>query len=156
MACIALVEFMYHEFARMPGESYRSRLRSLLFDCVTSFRALIISLVCWFCCVDSAWPRSVSGLSIAFHLQNYDIKLLPSRRVYTKQLCTMSRHFMQSHNTQTSCVCSCNLPTALLAEWPGSFIATAVTRGWNGYRDKSQHRILTPEKRNVPLFLPGL
>ena len=37
---------MYHEFARMPGESYRRRLRSLLFDCVTSFRALIISLVC--------------------------------------------------------------------------------------------------------------
>ena len=35
-------------------------------------------------------------------------------------------------------------------------LATAVTRGWKSYRDQSQHRILTPEKRNVPLFLPGL
>ena len=25
--------------------------------------------------------------------------------------------------------------------------ATAVTRGWNGYRNKSQHRKLTPEKK---------
>ena len=50
MVCIALVEFMYHEFTRMPGESYHRRLRSLLFDCVTSFRALINSLfVDWAC-----------------------------------------------------------------------------------------------------------
>ena len=50
-------------FARMPGESYHRRLRSLLLHlCVTSFRCYIssfifqvtsfrcyISLVCWFC-----------------------------------------------------------------------------------------------------------
>ena len=30
------------------------------------------------------------------------------------------------------CVFRCNLPPALLAEWPGSFRATAVTRGRNG------------------------
>ena len=50
MACIALVEFMYLVFTRMPRESYRRRLRSLLFDCVTSFRALINCLfVDWAC-----------------------------------------------------------------------------------------------------------
>ena len=31
-------------------------------------------------------------------------------------------------------------------------LATAVTRGWKGYRDQSQHRILTPEKRNPETF----
>ena len=32
------------------------------------------------------------------------------------------------------CVLRCNLPPALLAEWPGSFTCNAVTRGWNGRR----------------------
>ena len=34
--------------------------------------------------------------------------------------------------------------------------ATAVTRGWNGYRNKSQHRKLTPEKKILQPFLQGL
>ena len=34
---VPLVEFMYLVFAHTPGESYRRRLRSLLFACVTSF-----------------------------------------------------------------------------------------------------------------------
>ena len=33
--------------------------------------------------------------------------------------------------------------------------ATAVTRGWNGYRNKSQHRKLTLEKKNLPPFQQG-
>ena len=34
--------------------------------------------------------------------------------------------------------------------------ATAVTRGWNAYRNKSQHRKLTLEKKILPPLLPGL
>ena len=30
--------------------------------------------------------------------------------------------------------------------------ATVVTRGWNGYRNKSQHRKSTPEKKILPPF----
>ena len=41
-------EFVYFVFTRMPVESYRRRLRSLLYLCDV-FRALITSLVCWFC-----------------------------------------------------------------------------------------------------------
>ena len=48
-----------------------------------------------------------------------------------------------------ACVCSCNLPLALLAEWLGSFkvlyiCVAAVTQWqeWNGYWKKSQHRKL--------------
>ena len=40
---------MYLVFTRMQGESYRRRLRSLLLYWRYVFRALINSLVCWFC-----------------------------------------------------------------------------------------------------------
>ena len=54
---------------------------------------------------------------------------------------------------------SCNLPPALLAEWPGSFTCywdnTAIIRGWNGYRNKSQHRKSTLEKKILPPFQQG-
>ena len=40
---------MYLAFIRMPGESYRRRLTSLLMYLCKVFRALINSLVCWFC-----------------------------------------------------------------------------------------------------------
>ena len=41
---VPLVEFMYLVFTRMPAESYRRRLRSMLYLCYL-FRALINSLV---------------------------------------------------------------------------------------------------------------
>ena len=43
---VPLVEFVHLVFTRMPGESYRRRLR-LYLCCI--FRELINSLVCWFC-----------------------------------------------------------------------------------------------------------
>ena len=44
---VPLVEFLYLVFTRMPGESYRRRLRSLLLYLCYVFRALINSLACW-------------------------------------------------------------------------------------------------------------
>ena len=46
------------------------------------------------------------------------MKLLPSRRALCTP-CTMSHH--AKPHTWCACVFSCNLPTALLAEWPWSF-----------------------------------
>ena len=43
---VPLVEFMYFVLIRMPGESYRRRLRSLLLYLCQVFRALINSFVC--------------------------------------------------------------------------------------------------------------
>ena len=40
------MEFMYLVFTRMPGESYRRRVMSLLLCLCDVFRALINSLVC--------------------------------------------------------------------------------------------------------------
>ena len=42
---VPVVEFMYFVFTRMPGESYRRRLKSLLLRLCDVFRALINSLV---------------------------------------------------------------------------------------------------------------
>ena len=41
-----LVKYMYLVFTRLPGESYRRRLRSLLLYLCYVFRALINFLVC--------------------------------------------------------------------------------------------------------------
>ena len=75
------------------------------------------------------------------------VKLLPSRRVLCKP-CTMPRHFMQSHIRHT-----CLAVTRHLHFWHNDLDrlrVTAVTRGWNGHRNKSQHRKLTTEKINSP------
>ena len=67
--------------------------------------------------------------------------------VYTIQPCTMSHHFMQSHirRVHTCLAVTCHVHFG--QNDPDLLHATAVTRGWNGYRNKSQHRKLTMEKR---------
>ena len=73
------------------------------------------------------------------------MKLLPSRHVlctpYNHALC----HFMKSHIRK---VYACLAVTCHLHFWQNNrdlLRATAVTRGWNGYRNKSQHRKLALE-----------
>ena len=62
-------------------------------------------------------------------------------------------HFMQSYIRK---VYACLAVTCHLRFWQndrGLLRATAVTRGWNGYRNKSQHRKLTLEKKILPPLL---
>ena len=64
-------------------------------------------------------------------------------------------HFMQSHIGK---VYACLAVTCHLRFWQddrGLLRATAVTRGWNGYRNKSQHRKLTLEKKILPPLQQG-
>ena len=59
-------------------------------------------------------------------------------------------HFMQSHIRK---VYACLAVTCHPHSWQNDrdlLRATAVTRGWNGYRNKSQHRKLTLEKKITP------
>ena len=83
------------------------------------------------------------------------MKLLSSRRVlctpYKNTLC----HFMQSHigrvHVYLAVTCHLNF-------WQNDrdlLHATAVTRGWNGYRNKSQHRKSTLEKKILMPLLQG-
>ena len=64
-------------------------------------------------------------------------------------------HFMQSHIRK---VYACLGVTCHLHFWQNDrdlLRATAVTRGWNGYRNKSLHRKLTLEKKILPPLLQG-
>ena len=75
--------------------------------------------------------------------------------VYTMQPYTMSLH-AKPHIHK---VYACLAVTCHLHFWQNDrdlLRATAVTMGWNGYRNKSQHRKLTLEKKIIPPLLQGL
>ena len=79
--------------------------------------------------------------------------LLPSRRVLCTPYNHAPYHFMQSHIRE---VHACLAVTCHLHFWQsdrGLLRATAVTRGWNGYRNRSQHRKSTLENK-IPPPLP--
>ena len=64
-------------------------------------------------------------------------------------------HFMQSHIRK---VYACLAVTCHLHFWQNDrdlLRATAVTRGWNGYRNKSQHRKSTLERKILPPLQQG-
>ena len=74
--------------------------------------------------------------------------------VYTIQPCTsLQCHFIESHIRR---VYVCLAVTCHLHCWQNDrdlLRASAVTRGWNGYRNKSQHRKLNLEKKILPPLL---
>ena len=83
------------------------------------------------------------------------MKLLPSWCVPCTPYNHTPCHFMQSHIHK---VYACLAVTCHLHFWQndrGLLRVTAVTRGWNGYWNKSQHRKLTLEKKILPLLLQG-
>ena len=53
------------------------------------------------------------------------------------------------------CVFTCNLPPALLAEWPGSFTCNCSNTGMERTPNQSQHTHLTLEQKIFPPLLPG-
>ena len=64
-------------------------------------------------------------------------------------------HFMQSHISK---VYACLAVICHLHFWQNDrdlLRATAVTRGWNGYRNKSQHRKSTLDKKILPPLQQG-
>ena len=71
------------------------------------------------------------------------------------QSCTrLQCHFIQSHIGR---VYVCLAVTCHLHFWQNDRdLWRATARGWNGYRNKSQHRRLTLEKKILPPLLPGL
>ena len=84
-------------------------------------------------------------------LVTHETAAVSARTVYTIQPCTVSLH-PKAHTKVHACLAvSCNLHF-----WQnGQERATAVTRGLNGYRNKSQHRKLTLEKKILPALFHG-
>ena len=75
---------------------------------------------------------------------------LSARSVYNIQPCaSIHRHFIR----RVQCV---KLPATCTGYDQDVLRAIAATRGWNGYRNKSQHRKLTLGKKILPPLLSGL
>ena len=62
---------------------------------------------------------------------------------------------LRLHWVKGVCMFKCNLPPALLAEWPRSFTCHCGNTGMERTLNKSQHTKLTLEKKILPLLLPG-
>ena len=95
-------------------------------DCSFSYRALNIHT-----------SHLLTALFSCYMFSCYHVKLLWS----------VPLHFMQSHIRR---VHDCLALTSHLHVWQNDrdlLCATAVTQGWNGHRNKSQHRKLTLEKK---------
>ena len=92
---------------------------------------------------------------VAIWLVSRETTAVSARSSYIIQPRTMSRHFMQSRKRRqihAYLVVTCHLhfQQNVLDFLP----ATAVTRGWNGHRNKSQQRKLTVEKKILPPAVP--
>ena len=84
------------------------------------------------------------------------MKLLPPRRVLCTPYNRAPCHFMQSHIRK---VYACLAVIGHLHFWQKDrdlLCATAVTRWWNGYRNKIQHRKFTMKKKILRPLLEGI
>ena len=86
----------------------------------------------------------------------YHMELLPSRRVLCTPYNHAPCHFMQSHIRQVHACLAVTCHLRFLRNDRDLLRATAVTRGWNRYRNKSQHKKLTPKKKIFPSLIQGL
>ena len=62
---------------------------------------------------------------------------------------------LQLHWVKGVCMFKCNLPPALLSEWPEPFTCHSGNKGVERTPNNSQHKKLTLEKKIVPPLLPG-
>ena len=113
---------------------------------IARFHWISIEVVC-LCCLVVAWLMPRETATVSAHV-----------------LCTPCNHALVYRVTLFeatyvgACVFCCILPLALQSDrFSGRNLlrATAVTLGWNGYRNKNQHRKLTLEKKILPPILPG-
>ena len=100
-----------------------------------------------------------SGYSPVWLLHGWcHMKMLPSRRKFSVHHTIMHQFIVPLYlkpHTYDACVFSCNLPPATCTFGRMDLLrATAVIRGWNGYRNKSQHRRFGHESVALPLSCP--
>ena len=79
-----------------------------------------------------------------------------TRSVYTIRPCTLSRHFMQSHicGMHVSLAVTCHLHFGQSDR--DLLRATAVRRGWNGYRNNKSAQKVAPGEENYPAAPAGI
>ena len=69
---------------------------------------------------------------------------------------TVSRFRSHVRRVHVCLAVTCHLSAPFWQNGRNLLSATAVIRGWKEYRNKSQYRKLTLEKKILPLFLQGL
>ena len=134
----------------------------LMIACIALFSALLSRLTTLAC--GSTWVTSFIARFLNIHRSGVLTALAwlvphETAAVSAQVLCTPYNHapchFMQSHIRK---VYACLAVTCHLHFWQNDqdhLRATAVTPGWNGYRNKSQHRKSTLEKKILPPLQQG-
>ena len=129
---------------------------------IALFSALLSRLTALAC--GSAWVNSFIVRFLNIHQSGVLTALAwlvphETAAVLAQVLCTPYNHapchFMQSHLSK---VYACLAVTCHLHFWQNDrdlLRATVVTRGWNGYWNKSQHRKSTLEKKILPPLQQG-
>ena len=84
------------------------------------------------------------------------VKLPLSRRVLCTPYNHAPCHFMQSHINKVHVCLSVTCHLHFQQNDRDILRATTVTRGWNGYRNASQHRKSTLEKKILPAAPAGI
>ena len=99
---------------------------SFSYSAIPCFRAdSLRSCRMWFRMSD-VWIANEVGVLTALFICNmadatWNCCRLGTHSVYTiQQFTSLQCHFIRSHTYVGACMFSCNLPPALLAEWPGS------------------------------------
>ena len=97
------------------------------------------------CCSVVTWPRPREAAAISTHVP------------YTPYNHAPLYSILLLGTTIVGCVCfAVTCPLHFWQNDRGLLRAPAVSSGWNGYRNRSQHRKLTLEKKSLPTLLPGL
>ena len=134
----------------------------LMIAYIALFSALLSRLTALAC--GSAWVTSFIARFLNIHRSGVITALAwlvphETAAVSAHVLCTPCNHApchsMQSHIRK---VYACLAVTFHLHFWQNDrdlLCATVVTRGWNGYRNKSQHRKSTLEKKILPTLQQG-
>ena len=98
-------------------------------------------------------------LSVCARMYLVPREMLPSRRKFCVHHSTMHQFTVSLIQSHVGRVYVCLAVTCHPHFWQNGrdlLRATAIIREWNGYRNKSQHRKLTLEKKIIPSLLPGL
>ena len=149
----SVVELMYLVFTRIDW---------LMIAYIALFSAFLSGLTALAC--SSTWVTSFIARFLIIHRSGVLTALAwlvphEAAAVSAQVLCTPYNHapchFMQNHIRK---VYACLAVTCHLHFWQNDrdlLRATAVARGWNGYRNKSQHRKSTLEKKILPPLQQG-
>ena len=109
----------------------------------------------FFVCFCFIYPPKLCTYSAGMAGATWTCSRLNASSVYTIQPCTMSHHAKPHIGKVYACLAvTCHLHFW----WCGQDLlrATALTRGWNGYRNKSQPQKVDPgQKKILPLLLQG-